>query len=147
MKIGKDSVVIGNVGSTRQIGERCVVIGATDANGNTIINTPMAVGYGAKAGPGSIAIGAFAGAGSVDLSFPERMQAEMLAVTAVAQQQQNAEVLAALQQIADELRKQEPEAGIVHRAWAGVQGLADMEGAHGLLTKAAAALFAYLQTL
>jgi hypothetical protein len=34
-----------------------------DAHGNTIINQPVAVGRGAYAGPGSIAIGAGAGAG------------------------------------------------------------------------------------
>jgi hypothetical protein len=62
METGKDSVVIGNVPSNIRVGEGSVVIGATDANGNTIINQPMAVGRGAKAGKNSIAIGAFAGA-------------------------------------------------------------------------------------
>ena len=65
MKIGKDSVVIGNVPSNIQVGDGSVVIGATDSRGNTIINQPMAVGRGAQAGPGSIAIGAFADAGIV----------------------------------------------------------------------------------
>lgn len=66
INIGEDSVVIGNV--TGNVGNRSVIIGATDSNGNTIINQPMAVGYNAKAGPGSIAIGANAGAGS-DIFF------------------------------------------------------------------------------
>jgi len=66
MKTGKDSVVIGNVPPNSEVGEGSVVIGATDANGNTIINQPMAVGRGAKAGKNSISIGAYASAGIAD---------------------------------------------------------------------------------
>jgi hypothetical protein len=61
--VGNDSVVMGNVSPNAKIGNGSVVIGATDARGNTIITQPMAVGRGAYAGPGSIAIGAGAGAG------------------------------------------------------------------------------------
>ena len=61
VEVGEDSVVMGQV--TGSVGHRSVVIGATDNNGNTIINQPMAVGYGAQADPTSIAIGAFASAG------------------------------------------------------------------------------------
>jgi hypothetical protein len=61
--VGKDSVVMGNIPPNTRVGDGSVVIGPTDNRGNTIINTPMAVGHGAKAGPGSIAIGANAGAG------------------------------------------------------------------------------------
>jgi hypothetical protein len=65
--VGKDSVAIGRV--TAPVGDRSVVVGATDSNGNTIITNPMAVGYNAQAGPGSIAIGANARAGvSLDRS-------------------------------------------------------------------------------
>ncbi len=60
--VGADAVVMGNVPSTMNVGNGSVVIGA-DAHGNTILNQPMAVGRGAQAGPGSIAIGAGAGAG------------------------------------------------------------------------------------
>lgn len=63
--VGHDSVVMGNV--TGAVGNRSVVIGPTHERGNVVLNTPMAVGYGAVAGPGSIAIGAFAGAGSNEL--------------------------------------------------------------------------------
>jgi hypothetical protein len=63
--VGEDAVVIGQVTGT--VGNRSVVIGATDNNGNTILNQPMAIGYCAKAGPNSIAIGAYAGAGGIDL--------------------------------------------------------------------------------
>ncbi|HXJ56953.1 MAG TPA: hypothetical protein VNU68_09835 [Verrucomicrobiae bacterium] len=59
--VGKDSVAIGRVSGS--VGDRSVVVGATDSNGNTIITLPMAVGYNAQAGPGSIAIGANARAG------------------------------------------------------------------------------------
>ncbi len=60
IRTGKDTVVIGNVSG--DVGDGSVVIGATDERGNTIINQPMAVGKGASAGPGSIAIGAGASA-------------------------------------------------------------------------------------
>ncbi|MCH8839195.1 MAG: hypothetical protein IH831_00675 [Planctomycetes bacterium] len=61
LNVGHFSVVMGNV--TGNVGNGSVVIGPTDDRGNTIINTPMAVGRGASAGPGSIAIGAGAHAG------------------------------------------------------------------------------------
>jgi hypothetical protein len=64
VEVGEDSVVMGQV--TGRVGHRSVVIGATDSKGNTIINQPMAVGYGAQADPTSIAIGAFARAGVSD---------------------------------------------------------------------------------
>jgi hypothetical protein len=63
MKVGKNSVVMGHVPPNLEVGEGCVIIGATDERGNTIIDKPMAVGHGAQAGLGSIAIGAFSGAG------------------------------------------------------------------------------------
>jgi hypothetical protein len=69
VKVGKDSVVMGNVGDRANVGDRSVVIGATDSRGNTVLNKPMAVGHGAKAGVGSIAIGAGANAG-VAASLP-----------------------------------------------------------------------------
>ncbi len=59
--VGQDSVAIGRVSGT--VGDRSVVIGATDSNGNTVITQPMAIGHNAQAGPGSIAIGANARAG------------------------------------------------------------------------------------
>lgn len=62
LNVGEESVVIGNVRGN--VGNHSVIVGATDSHGNTILNQPMAVGYNAKAGPGSIAIGAYAGAGS-----------------------------------------------------------------------------------
>lgn len=61
-KVGDESVVIGDV--KHSVGNKSVVIGPTDNRGNTILNQgPLAVGHGAQAGPGSIAIGTNAGAG------------------------------------------------------------------------------------
>jgi hypothetical protein len=62
--VGTESVVMGQ--ATGVVGDRSVVVGPTDDRGNTIINQPMAVGYGAQAGTNSIAIGAYATAGVVD---------------------------------------------------------------------------------
>lgn len=61
--VGNDSVVMGLVSSNAQVGDRSVVIGATDAHGNTILNQPMVVGHDAHGGPNSIVIGADAGGG------------------------------------------------------------------------------------
>lgn len=72
LEVGEDSVVMGNVPPNTKVGNGSVVIGPTDNRGNTIINTPMAVGRGAKAGPGSIAIGAGAGAGLPQEKAPEK---------------------------------------------------------------------------
>lgn len=66
LEVGNDSVVIGNIGNignNRKIGNNCVIIGATDANGNCILNGTMAIGKNAHAGKNSIAIGTNAGAG------------------------------------------------------------------------------------
>lgn len=65
LNVGKDAVVMGDV--TGNVGDRSVVIRATDNRGNVILNQQMAVGYSAQAGPESIAIGAFAGAGAANL--------------------------------------------------------------------------------
>ncbi len=62
LTVGEDSVVMGKVPPNTNVGNGSVVIGATDDKGNTIINTPMAVGRNAHVGTGSIAIGANSGA-------------------------------------------------------------------------------------
>lgn len=61
LKVGENSVVIGNVSG--QVGNNSVVIGATDNKGNIVLNSTMAIGTNAFAGPGSIAIGTNSGAG------------------------------------------------------------------------------------
>ena len=144
MKTGKHSVVIGNVSGHSDIGEGSVVIGATDANGNTIINTPMAVGYGAKAGLGSIAIGAFAGAGLPDLSFPPQLRTELEGIVELAIQQGNQPLIAAIEKLATELRQPEPKRGAILGAWEGVRSLAAINGAYNLLAQASTAITAYV---
>jgi hypothetical protein len=64
LEVGEESVVMGHV--TGVVGKGSVVIGPTDCHGNVILTQPMAVGHGAKAGPGSIAIGYGAYAGVED---------------------------------------------------------------------------------
>lgn len=64
---------MGNV-TADSIGDGSVVIGPTDSRGNTVINTPMAVGRDAAAGPGSIAIGAGAMAGGTEAQPPSFME-------------------------------------------------------------------------
>jgi hypothetical protein len=61
--VGNESVVMGNV--QHNVGDRSVVIGATDQFGNTILNTPMSIGYKANGGKNGIAIGAYAGNGEM----------------------------------------------------------------------------------
>lgn len=51
--IGNENVIIGN---GRINGDRNVIINATDANGNIILNRPMIIGYNAKGGPNDIVI-------------------------------------------------------------------------------------------
>jgi hypothetical protein len=70
-RIGKDTVVYGNVPHD-DIGDGSVVIGATDSNGNTIIQGApggLAAGSGAQAAPGGIAIGKGARAGYESISI------------------------------------------------------------------------------
>jgi hypothetical protein len=74
LNVGNESTVVGNV--TGVVGDRCTVVGATDANGNVNLTTPMAVGYKAEAGPGSIAIGTGAKAG---VTF-EQVAAELVTI-------------------------------------------------------------------
>jgi len=62
--VGTDSVVYGRVAPGLRVGDRSVVVGATDERGHTIIPGGTAVGYGAKADPTSVAIGSGAGGGA-----------------------------------------------------------------------------------
>lgn len=144
MKTDKHSVVIGNIPSTSNIGEGSVVIGATDSHDNTILNTPMAVGYGAKAGPGSIAIGAFAGAGLPDILFPTQLRSEMEELIDLAVQSRNHELITAIGILAAELRQPASKTGAILSAWEGVKSLATIDGAHNLLARASTALLSYV---
>jgi hypothetical protein len=71
LSVGKDSTVVGRVPDDSKIGDRSVIVGATDANGNTILNRGgTAIGTGAKADTTSIAIGEGANAGSGEKITP-----------------------------------------------------------------------------
>lgn len=64
-KVGSDNTFYGRV-PRGNYGDRNTIIGSTDDKGNTIITQPMAVGYNAHAGPGSISIGVNAGASEIN---------------------------------------------------------------------------------
>ncbi len=144
MKIGKESVVMGKVPASLNVGDRSVVIGPTDGRGNTIINTPMAVGYGAKADPGSIAIGAYAGAGSHGIEFPDEMKQAMSGLVESAIQWQNVELISALKVLANELSQPQKKTSAIIKAWQGVQALATLDGVTNLVSSGAEALLSYL---
>ncbi|EKF9297375.1 hypothetical protein BOO91_20875 [Vibrio navarrensis] len=120
VKTGKDSVVIGNVSG--EIGEGSVVIGATDQFGNTIINQPMAVGRGASAGPGSIAIGAGASAGSELFQLID-------ALKSVPEIQSDETLVATINAFRGELSKPEPERSTIQTLWSLITASANVAGA------------------
>jgi len=128
MKLGKDNVIIGNVPSDLEVGDGNVIIGATDSHGNTIINTPMAVGRDAQAGPGSIAIGARAKAGSA-VTLGEALQN----LIRIAEEARDKETVVLLSQIDTELEKAEPDKSVIRRAWDAVQAAASINGAYSLV--------------
>ena len=137
MKIGKDSVVMGNVPSNLEVGEGCVIIGATDERGNTIINQPMAVGRNAQAGPNSIAIGAGANAGG-----GINLVAALHELSTFSQQSNNQQALSELAKILSELNKAQPEKSIILKAWDAVKASGSINGAHALLSKISIAIAA-----
>jgi hypothetical protein len=61
--VGDESVAMGRLAPGTKIGDKSVVLGATDNHGNAIYDKPGAYGYGACATPGNLAIGANANAG------------------------------------------------------------------------------------
>ena len=132
MKVGKDAVVMGNVPVGTHVGDGSVVIGATDVHGNTIINTPMAVGRNASASTNSIAIGAGANAGG-----PVNPAALIHELVLLAKQNGKNEAVSHLHQLADEINKPAPDNSNILKAWEGVKALAAVNGAHTLLSKLA----------
>lgn len=139
MKVGKDSVVIGSVPPNTQVGDYSVVIGATDARGNTMINSPMAVGRGAHAGPGSIAIGAFANAGAATIA---ELQTNLGQFAELLAAQHNAALTQEFERFRAALQQSPPDKSLILKAWEGVRSLASINGAHTLLAKISAGLLA-----
>ncbi len=144
MEAGKFNTIIGNLPPGSKIGDGNTIVNAADANGNIFYNTPMAVGYGAKAGPGSIAIGAFAGAGLPDLSFPPELQSEMESLVNVAVQQGNQQLILAIEKLTAELRQPMPKKSAALTSWEAVKAIASVDGAYSMLAKASTALLAYI---
>ena len=130
-RVGKDSVVIGNVSPNADIGDGSVVIGATDANGNTIINTPMAVGRGAFAGPGSIAIGAGAGAGS-------EIGIILSQLNEIIQNTNDPELIKSLSSFIAELSSPKPNKSLLTKLWDGIKAAATLNGVISLTSKVTA---------
>jgi hypothetical protein len=62
MEVGNENVII-NAPYVQKAADRNTIVGATDPFQNCKFTQPIAIGYGAKAGPNSIAIGVNAGAG------------------------------------------------------------------------------------
>jgi hypothetical protein len=137
MKIGKDSVVMGNVPSNLEVGEGCVIIGTTDERGNTIINQPMAVGRNTQARPNSIAIGSGANAGG-----GINLVAALHELSTLAEHSNNQQALSELGKILSELNKAQPEKSIILKAWDTVKALGSINGAHALLSKISSAIVA-----
>jgi hypothetical protein len=134
MKVGKDAVVMGNVPGHAQIGDGSVVVGATDSNGNTILNQPMAVGRGAYAGPGGIAIGAFAGAAG-GLAVDVEHLAKLIG------QQSSQAVIDAFERFNVELSRTTPEKSKVLGSWEALKAAGAVSGAHDLMVKISASLY------
>jgi len=130
MKIGKDSVVMGNVPQNIEVGEGCVVIGPTDARGNTIINQPMAIGRNAQAGTNSIAIGAGANAGE---GF--NLVAAIHELSNLAQQSNNLHAVGHLSEISGELKKAVPDKSLILKSWDAVKAAGSIDGAYNLVAK------------
>ncbi|MCL1127758.1 hypothetical protein [Shewanella surugensis] len=124
IKTGKDTVVIGKVSG--EIGEGSVVIGPTDDRGNTIINTPMAIGRDASAGPNSIAIGAGASAGSDIFYLLQQLRI-------VPEVQSNETLVKNIDKLTAELQKLEPNSGKIQGLWSIIQGSATVGGAIGFV--------------
>ena len=126
LKVGKDSVVMGNVNG--EVGDGSVVIGPTDNQGNTILNQSMAVGRGAKAGPGSIAIGANAGAGSELFHLIDTLKT-------IPEIQNDTTLLSTIDVFRAELSKPSPESSTVQSLWPIIKASATVGGAISLVTQ------------
>ena len=135
MKTGKDCVVMGNVPQNLEIGDGCVIIGATDEQGNTIINQPMAIGKNSQAGVNSIAIGAGANAGGGN-----NLVAMLNELSIFAQQSGNSSILPEIMLMLSECNKQQPDKSLILKSWEAVKALGAINGATVLLTKISTAM-------
>ena len=127
LRVGKDSVVMGDVSG--EVGDGSVVIGPTDNRGNTILNTSMAIGRGAHAGPGSIAIGAGAGAGSAVVhAFQE--------IGNLIQSSGDGELIRQFIELVRALNNDKRDKSLIQRLWDGIKSAAVLNGAMGFVAQA-----------
>ena len=124
IKVGKNAVVIGDVSG--EIGDGSVVIGATDERGNTILNESMAIGKGAKASQGSIAIGSGASAGTDLFHLIDALKSE-------SEIQGDDTLVSNIEAFRAELNKPAPEQETVNKLWSIIQVSATTGGALGLV--------------
>lgn len=128
IKTGKDSVVIGNISG--EVGDGSVVIGATDSNGNVILNQSMAVGRNAKAGPGSIAIGAGAGAGSrADIAMVLEQ------INQVVQNTNDPQLISSFNAFCEATKNPKQNKSILTTLWEGIKSATSLSGAIDMITK------------
>lgn len=127
LNVGKDSVVIGNVSGN--VGDGSVIIGATDANGNTIINNDtLAIGRGAFAGPGSIAIGAGANAGS-------EIAIALNQLNTIIQNTNDPKLIQSFTSFCSCLDNPTTDKSILKKLWEGIKTAASLDGAISLTNK------------
>ena len=131
IKTGKDSVVIGDVSG--EVGDGSVVIGATDSNGNVILNQSMAVGRNAKAGPGWIAIGAGAGAGS-----GAEITMVLEQITQVVQNTNDPQLISSFKAFCEAAENPEQNKSILSTLWEGIKSAASLSGSIDMITKVSA---------
>ncbi len=127
VRVGSDSVIMGRVSG--RVGNRSVVIGATDDRGNVILNQSMAVGYNAHAGPGSIAIGANANAGS-------ELPAILSQIQAIIRERKDRPLQLTFDRFVVELQRKEPERTSIRPLWTAIQTSATLAGASDFVGRA-----------
>jgi hypothetical protein len=130
--VGNESVVVG-CGVPARVGDRSVVIGATDERGNTRIGGGTAIGYGARADQTSAAIGAYAGAGAGVFLQLQELRDELQATG-------EGEGAEASTQLLTELQGPEPNVQTVRQLWGAVKVAATTNEALLLVHEVAKAL-------
>ena len=124
--VGKDSVVIGNVSGN--VGDGSVVIGATDAFGNVILNQSMSIGKNAYASEGSIAIGANAGAGNELASVIHQIKL-------IIDRTEDDSAIEKFKIFEQEIKKESPNKNIIRSSWEILKDICNVDGMIGIFQK------------
>jgi hypothetical protein len=132
-KIGKKAVVIGEVPG-HDVGDNAIVISPPKGGGVTKIEQG-AIGHGAKADPGCIAIGtgAIAGRGSALSHLISQLKANP-------EVQINDALLRTIGLFEEELQKPTPEKSRIHSFWKAMEAAATTSGVIGLVQQIGALL-------